>query len=178
MAFANFLSICIYKNGCMCVCMFQHNSVTPGAISTKLGTHIAICMCKNLMYILYCGSLPREPPAGYPKRYQSNNSINKITTVTNLRGGDVGAFHGNLPQVSQPGSNVKGSHIWCESARCSDGSCRSRQGHQYVGTVSPQLILSCFLDTSLGNLREVPVEGSHNIYMYIPQGGWCGRPGI
>jgi hypothetical protein len=22
-------------------------------ISTKLGTHIAICMCRNLMYILY-----------------------------------------------------------------------------------------------------------------------------
>jgi hypothetical protein len=35
------------------VCMFEHNSGTPGAISTKLGTHIAICMCKNLMYVLY-----------------------------------------------------------------------------------------------------------------------------
>jgi hypothetical protein len=33
--------------------MFEHNSGTPGAISTKLGTHIAICMCKNLMYIIY-----------------------------------------------------------------------------------------------------------------------------
>jgi hypothetical protein len=33
--------------------MFGHNSGTPGAISTKLGTHIAICMCKNLMYVLY-----------------------------------------------------------------------------------------------------------------------------
>jgi hypothetical protein len=38
---------------CVCVCMFEHNSATPGAISTKLGTHIDICMCKNLMYILY-----------------------------------------------------------------------------------------------------------------------------
>jgi hypothetical protein len=37
---------------CVCVCMFGHNS-TPGAISTKLGTHMAVCMCKNLMYILY-----------------------------------------------------------------------------------------------------------------------------
>jgi hypothetical protein len=37
----------------VCVCMFEHNSGTPGAISTKLGTHIAICMCKNLMYVLY-----------------------------------------------------------------------------------------------------------------------------
>jgi hypothetical protein len=37
----------------MYVCVFEHNSGTPGAISTKLGTHIAICMCKNLMYILY-----------------------------------------------------------------------------------------------------------------------------
>jgi hypothetical protein len=35
----------------MYVCMFENNSGTPGAISTKLGTHIAICMCKNLMYI-------------------------------------------------------------------------------------------------------------------------------
>jgi hypothetical protein len=37
----------------MCVCMFGHSSGTPGAISTKLGTHIAICMCKNLMYDIY-----------------------------------------------------------------------------------------------------------------------------
>jgi hypothetical protein len=35
------------------VCMSGHNSGTPGAISTKLGTHIVICMCKNLMYVLY-----------------------------------------------------------------------------------------------------------------------------
>jgi hypothetical protein len=35
------------------VCMCEHNSGTPGAISTKLGTHIALFMCKNLMYILY-----------------------------------------------------------------------------------------------------------------------------
>jgi hypothetical protein len=38
---------------CVCVCMSEHNSGTPGVISTKLGTHIAICMCKNLMYVLY-----------------------------------------------------------------------------------------------------------------------------
>jgi hypothetical protein len=38
---------------CVCVCMFELNSGTPGAISTKLGTHIAICMCRNLMYVLY-----------------------------------------------------------------------------------------------------------------------------
>jgi hypothetical protein len=38
---------------CVCVCMFRHNCGTPGAISTKLGTHIAICMCKNLIYVLY-----------------------------------------------------------------------------------------------------------------------------
>jgi hypothetical protein len=34
----------------MFVCTSGHNS---GTISTKLGTHIAICMCKNLMYVLY-----------------------------------------------------------------------------------------------------------------------------
>jgi hypothetical protein len=33
--------------------MSGHNSETPGAISTKLGAHIAICMCKNIMYVLY-----------------------------------------------------------------------------------------------------------------------------
>jgi hypothetical protein len=33
--------------------MFEHSSGTPGAISTKLGTRIAVCMCKNLMYVLY-----------------------------------------------------------------------------------------------------------------------------
>jgi hypothetical protein len=33
--------------------MSGHNSGTSGAISTKLGTHIAICICKNLMYGLY-----------------------------------------------------------------------------------------------------------------------------
>jgi hypothetical protein len=48
---------------CVCVCVRAcvrpsvrpsgHNSGMPGAISTKLGTYIAICMCKNLMYILY-----------------------------------------------------------------------------------------------------------------------------
>jgi hypothetical protein len=36
---------------CVCVCVFQHNFGTAGAISTKLGTHMAICMYKNLMYV-------------------------------------------------------------------------------------------------------------------------------
>jgi hypothetical protein len=40
----------IRVNGC--VRMFKRNSGTPGAISTKLGTHMAVCMYKNLMYIL------------------------------------------------------------------------------------------------------------------------------
>jgi hypothetical protein len=35
------------------VCMSGHSSGTPGAILTKLRTHIAICMCKNIMYVLY-----------------------------------------------------------------------------------------------------------------------------
>jgi hypothetical protein len=33
--------------------MSGHNSGMPAAISTKLGTHIAICMSKNPMYVLY-----------------------------------------------------------------------------------------------------------------------------
>jgi hypothetical protein len=40
--------------------MFGHNSGTPGAISTKLDTHIAICMCKNLMYVLYIYLSPKH----------------------------------------------------------------------------------------------------------------------
>jgi hypothetical protein len=38
---------------CVCVYVSGHSSGTPGAISIKLGTHIIICMCKNLMYVLY-----------------------------------------------------------------------------------------------------------------------------
>jgi hypothetical protein len=45
--------VCMYVCVRVCVCMFGHNSGTPGAISTKLGTRMALCMCKNLMYILY-----------------------------------------------------------------------------------------------------------------------------
>jgi hypothetical protein len=37
----------------VCVCMSGHNSRMPAAISTKLGTHIATYICKNLMYVLY-----------------------------------------------------------------------------------------------------------------------------
>jgi hypothetical protein len=44
----------------MYVCMLEHNSGTPGAISTKLSTHIAICMCKNLMYIYSAGRMVWE----------------------------------------------------------------------------------------------------------------------
>jgi hypothetical protein len=61
-----------YKNGsisikmdvCICVCVSGHNSGTPGAISTKLGTHIAICMCKNLMYVIYMYIFRREDGVG------------------------------------------------------------------------------------------------------------------
>jgi hypothetical protein len=41
------MDVCVY------VGMSGHNSATPGAISAKLGTHIGISMCKNLMYVLY-----------------------------------------------------------------------------------------------------------------------------
>jgi hypothetical protein len=45
---------------CVSVCMFQHNSRTPGVISTNLGTHMAKCMYKNLMYILYIDISPKH----------------------------------------------------------------------------------------------------------------------
>jgi hypothetical protein len=31
-----------------------------------------------------CGSLPREPPTGYPNRYRSNNLTNRIIVVSNF----------------------------------------------------------------------------------------------
>jgi hypothetical protein len=43
------MCVCVY----VCVCMFEHNSGTPKAISTKLGTDMAVCMYTNFMYILY-----------------------------------------------------------------------------------------------------------------------------
>jgi pyrrolidone-carboxylate peptidase len=46
------------------VCMFEHNSGMPGVISTKLGTHIAICMCKNLIYIYIYISHKHQFPKG------------------------------------------------------------------------------------------------------------------
>jgi hypothetical protein len=49
------MDVCVYVYVCLCVCVCVsgHNSGTPGAISTKLGTHMAVCMCKNRMCILY-----------------------------------------------------------------------------------------------------------------------------
>jgi hypothetical protein len=44
--------------------MSGHNFGTPREISTKLGTHIAICMCKNLMYVIYIYILRREDGVG------------------------------------------------------------------------------------------------------------------
>jgi hypothetical protein len=39
---------------CLWVCMFQHNSGTLGAISTKLGTRMTIYIYKNIiLYIIY-----------------------------------------------------------------------------------------------------------------------------
>jgi hypothetical protein len=40
------------QNRIMYVCMFQHNFGTPGSISTKLGTHMTICIYKNYIYII------------------------------------------------------------------------------------------------------------------------------
>jgi hypothetical protein len=47
-----YVCLCVCVCVCVCVCMFGHNSGTPGAISIKLGTHMAVCMCKNLMYFI------------------------------------------------------------------------------------------------------------------------------
>jgi hypothetical protein len=55
------IDVCVYIY--VCVCMSGHNSGTPAAISTKLGKHISICMCKNLIYVLY-SILSREDGVG------------------------------------------------------------------------------------------------------------------
>jgi hypothetical protein len=47
------MHVCVRACMCACVRAFEHNSGTPVAISTKLGTHIAVCMCNNLIYVLY-----------------------------------------------------------------------------------------------------------------------------
>jgi hypothetical protein len=47
------MDVCVYVCVCVCVCVSRHNSGTPGAISTKLGIHIAICMRKNVVCALY-----------------------------------------------------------------------------------------------------------------------------
>jgi hypothetical protein len=57
-----------------------------------------------------CESLPWEPPTGYPNRYRSNDSINRIACAITIVG---------------------------YSSYC--------------------------LDTGLGNLWEIPMEGSHRI---------------
>jgi hypothetical protein len=61
----------------VCVCVFEHNSGTPGAISTKLGTHIAICMCKNLMYVL-CIYSYLSPKHQFPKGIWMIHVVEKI----------------------------------------------------------------------------------------------------
>jgi hypothetical protein len=45
------MDVCIYIY--IYACMSGHNSGTPGAISTKLGTNIAICMCFFFLELLY-----------------------------------------------------------------------------------------------------------------------------
>jgi hypothetical protein len=38
---------------CVCVCVSGHDSGTPGAISTKLGAHITICVRILCMFYIY-----------------------------------------------------------------------------------------------------------------------------
>jgi hypothetical protein len=88
------MDVCLCVCMSVCVCMFGHNSGTPGAISTKLGTHMAVRICKHYIYILsskhhfqqggWCGRPPCDPPPGvtnrcrgnvYANRYRSNSPI-------------------------------------------------------------------------------------------------------
>jgi hypothetical protein len=81
--------------------MFQHSSGTPGAISTKLGTHMVVCMCKNLMYV-YIYIYIISPKYHFP------------------RGDDVGGLHGIPPYVTnryrgntQIGIQAKARYVCC-----------------------------------------------------------------
>jgi hypothetical protein len=59
--------------------MFGHNSGTPGAISTKVGIHVTVCMYKNRMYILFSAgrmvweaSMGSTPPPAVTNRCRGN----------------------------------------------------------------------------------------------------------
>jgi hypothetical protein len=54
------MDVCVYMCVCVCVCMSGHNSGTPGAISTKLGTHIAIESYVCFIYISQGGWCGRQ----------------------------------------------------------------------------------------------------------------------
>jgi hypothetical protein len=58
------------------MCMFEPNSGTPGAISAKLGTHMAVCMYKNPFLYIY-------------RLY--------LLSIIFRRGDDVGGLHGIHP---------------------------------------------------------------------------------
>jgi hypothetical protein len=55
--------------------VFGHNSGKSGAILTKLGTHIALCMYKNLMYVLYKYLSPMHE---FPKRIWIIHAVEEI----------------------------------------------------------------------------------------------------
>jgi hypothetical protein len=108
----------------MFVCMFGHNSGTPGAISTKLGIHIAICMYKNLMYILYIYLL----------------SIN-------LRREDgVGGLHGIHPQGLPIAAAVTFTQIGIEATArlCCARTCV----HFYLGTSTAVSVQNSVIDNT------------------------------
>jgi hypothetical protein len=65
-----------------------------------------------------------------------NSGLLKIDLLNEV----VGAFQGNLPQVTQTG--IEATTMWAFSARDANRCC---------------------FDTGLGNMREVPVEGSHKV---------------
>jgi hypothetical protein len=53
----------------------------PGANSTKLGTHIAICMFKNLMYVLYIYLSPKHQ---FPKEIWMIHVVEEIKLLVLL----------------------------------------------------------------------------------------------
>jgi hypothetical protein len=75
--------------------MSGRNSGTPGAISTKLGTHIAIWMCKNLMYVLYIHLSPKHE---FPKGIWMIHVVEEIKLLL-LLGNGLKHIRDNVPYL-------------------------------------------------------------------------------
>jgi hypothetical protein len=175
---------------CVCVCVFEHNSGTPGAISNKLGTHTAVCMCKTLMLklklicdrrsvgqcVLVSGSCLEPMTRSLCFVWQLWVSSCSAPSLT--RGGSViysyncfWALPEQLLSGPSPAELVTIFYSFTKS--------KSKLLYDWR-SVSQYVLVS---GTPLGPMTRFYFFLSFDsyvyiIYIYIPQGEWCGRPGI